>query len=148
MPVEAREFGEVIEVTGKVARVKVRPIDEAKCAGCTVCTSAGETLDGQILAKIRTDEPVAKGDRVKLVFESSAASTLAFLSLTVPVIGLVFAQAVGAWLFPESTTGTQGLLGGLIAFGALVPVPLIVRRMLGSSAITCFIDGRDTAPCE
>ena len=83
-------MGEVVEVRGNTARVK---IDGKKaCAHCGVCTRIS---DNEMTVEAYADEPVKKGDRVVLVMGNGMILKSAFIVYMVPLIALIAGYYLG-----------------------------------------------------
>lgn len=86
-------MGEVVEVRGNTARVK---IDGKKaCAHCGVCTRIS---DNEMTVEAYADEPVKKGDRVVLVMGNGMILKSAFIVYMVPLIALIAGYYLGKHL--------------------------------------------------
>jgi len=84
------EVGEVVEVRGNIARVKIE--GKKACAHCGVCTRIS---DNEMTVEAYADEPVKKGDRVVLSMGNGMILKSAFIVYMVPLIALIAGYYLG-----------------------------------------------------
>ena len=122
------EVGEVVEVRGNTARVK---IDGKKaCAHCGVCTRIS---DNEMTVEAYADEPVKKGDRVVLVMGNGMILKSAFIVYMVPLIALIAGYYLGKHLMGLLNYGGKSelfpaLFGFFLLFLSFMAIRWFDRR--------------------
>ena len=108
-----RECGEIIEIKGDYAKVKV--VKGEHCQGCSVCSSLGE---GSAVLTISNNAGAQIGDRVEVEVNPKAVVGHSFIVFIFPVIALIAGYFVGssaAWLSNIPGEG-RGILGAMLFF--------------------------------
>lgn len=99
------EVGEVVEVRGNTARVKIE--GKKACAHCGVCTRIS---DNEMTVEAYADEPVEKGDRVVLSMGNGMILKSAFIVYMVPLIALIAGYYLGKHLMGLLNVGGESEL--------------------------------------
>lgn len=106
-----RQFGEIIELRGEMARVKV--VQHSACAGCHhKCGLAHEMKD--IYVEARNTIHATTGDRVTLELHHSQVLMAAVLMYVVPLLFLFAGVLIGSNYFGSET---YGLALGIVSLG-------------------------------
>ncbi|MBM4031327.1 MAG: SoxR reducing system RseC family protein [Planctomycetes bacterium] len=117
-----REEGVVVAVSGRVARVRMRP--GAECGRCCACSALGGP-ERELEAETGLAPPV--GSRVVVEIEAGSPWLSSFLLFVLPLLGLIVGVAVG-WQWPPFGLGRDaaalalgfGLLALLFALAMVI----------------------------
>jgi sigma-E factor negative regulatory protein RseC len=101
------EYGEVIEVRGNTAKVKLGA--KQACAHCGVCAKIGNSPN-EMLVEAYAGEPVEKGDKVALVIGNGMILKSAFVVYMVPLIALIAGYYIGKQLLEAISVTLKGEL--------------------------------------
>jgi sigma-E factor negative regulatory protein RseC len=119
------EYGEVVEVHGSTARVKLGA--RQACAHCGICAKAGDSSK-EMLVDAYASEPLKKGDRVVLVMGSGVILKSAFVVYMVPLVALIAGYYLGKELADALSITLKGeLFPALSGFFLLALSFLVIR---------------------
>ena len=119
------EYGEVVEVHGSTARVKLGA--KQACAHCGICAKIGDSPD-EMLVDAHASEPLKKGDKVVLVMGNGMILKSAFIVYMVPLIALIAGYYIGRELLEALKVTLKGeLFPALFGFFLLALSFLAIR---------------------
>lgn len=119
------EYGEVVEVRGSTATVKLGA--KQACAHCGICAKIGNSPN-EMIVDAHTDEPLKKGDKVVLVMGGGVILKSAFIVYMVPLIALIAGYYIGRELMEALNIALKGeLFPALFGFFLLALSFLAIR---------------------
>jgi sigma-E factor negative regulatory protein RseC len=121
----SEEYGEVMEVHGSTAKVKLGA--KQACAHCGICSKIGNSPN-EMLVDVYAGEPVKKGDKVVLVMGNGMILKSAFIVYMVPLIALIAGYYIGKQLMEALNVTLKGeLFPALFGFFLLALSFLAIR---------------------
>ncbi|HUT33786.1 MAG TPA: SoxR reducing system RseC family protein [Planctomycetota bacterium] len=121
-----REEGTVVDVEGRLARVRMKP--GAQCGRCCACSALG---GGDRELEVETDLPLLPGSRVLVEIPRGNPWLSSLLLFVLPLAGLVAGVIVGAqWGGGDAAPLLLGfgLLVALFAMAAIIDKTIIRKR--------------------
>jgi sigma-E factor negative regulatory protein RseC len=119
------EYGEVVEVHGDTAKVKLGA--KQACAHCGICAKASNSSN-EMVVDAYASEPVKKGDKVVLVMGDGMIIKSAFIVYMVPLIALIAGYYLGKQLMEALNVALKGeLFPALFGFFLLALSFLAIR---------------------
>jgi len=143
--IDLRQFGEVMELQGEMAKVKV--VQHSACASCHhKCGLAHEVKDIYVDAK--NSIQAKPGDRVTLELHHAHVLTAALLVYIVPLIVLFGGVLLGSSYLGQDIYGLGLGLAGLIVSYAGIKYGLEPRLQRGKRFELAIIGFSDDLKCE
>jgi sigma-E factor negative regulatory protein RseC len=119
------EYGEVVEVRGNTAKVKLGA--KQACAHCGICAKIGNSPN-EMLVDAHASEPLRKGDKVVLEMGNGVILKSAFIVYMVPLIALIAGYYIGRELMEALNIPLKGeLFPALFGFFLLALSFLAIR---------------------
>ena len=121
-----RELGEVIDLKGKVAKVKFKRT--TSCGNCTACGMRKD--DVEVVIGVLNTKDVKVGDLVDIEIETKKALVSSAIAYLFPLLMLIVGVALGYMFVNKGIiNGDKEIMGAIFGIGLTFVSYLIIRNL-------------------